>query len=90
MHRILIGQSRSPNQEINQSSKVDYIPSQQDNFTKRNTFKSNTKSTLDHINILGIELYFDDILLILLIYFLYTEGVTDIYLFLTLILLLLS
>lgn len=51
--------------------------------------KQKTKST-DYLEILGIKLHFDDILLILLIYFLYTEGVKDIYLFFTLILLLLG
>lgn len=40
--------------------------------------------------IFGIKLYFDDILLICLIFFLYTEGVEDQYLFIALILLLLS
>ena len=38
----------------------------------------------------GIKLYFDDILLICLIFFLYNEGVKDDYLFISLILLLLS
>ena len=38
----------------------------------------------------GIKLYFDDILLIVLIYFLYKEEVKDESLFVTLILLLLS
>lgn len=57
---------------------------------KRNSNnKQKTKST-DYLEILGIKLHFDDILLILLIYFLYTEGVKDIYLFFVLILLLLS
>ena len=40
--------------------------------------------------ILGIKLYFDDILLICLIFFLYNEGIQDQYLFICLILLLLS
>lgn len=40
--------------------------------------------------LLGMKLYFDDILLICLIFFLYTEGVQDEMLFLALILLLLS
>ncbi len=48
------------------------------------------KLNSDHINLLGIDLYFDDVLLILLIYFLYTEGIKDIYLFITLTLLLLT
>ena len=38
----------------------------------------------------GIKLEFDDILLIILIFFLYNEGITDQLLFITLILLLLS
>ena len=38
----------------------------------------------------GIQLYFDDILLISLIFFLYNEGVHDQFLFIALILLLLS
>lgn len=40
--------------------------------------------------IFGLKLYFDDILLICLIFFLYNEGVKDYYLFISLILLLLS
>ena len=44
----------------------------------------------DYIEILGIKLYFDDLLLISLILFLYNENVKDYYLFLSLILLLLS
>ena len=40
--------------------------------------------------IFGIKLYFDDILLISLIFFLYSEGVKDDYLFISLILLLIS
>ena len=40
--------------------------------------------------IFGLKLYFDDILLLCLIFFLYKEGVNDEYLFLALIMLLLS
>lgn len=40
--------------------------------------------------IFGVKLFFDDILLICLIFFLYNEGVKDQYLFISLILLLLS
>lgn len=40
--------------------------------------------------IFGIQLFYDDILLICLIFFLYSEGIQDTYLFLALILLLLS
>lgn len=44
----------------------------------------------NYIEIMGIKLYFDDILLICLIFFLYNENVKDTYLFISLILLLLS
>ena len=40
--------------------------------------------------VFGLKLFFDDILLICLIFFLYNEGVKDYYLFISLILLLLS
>lgn len=40
--------------------------------------------------IFGLQLYYDDILLICLIFFLYQEGVQDEYLFIALVLLLLS
>lgn len=42
------------------------------------------------LEIFGIKLYFDDILIIALIFFLYSEGVQDNFLFISLILLLLS
>ena len=42
------------------------------------------------LEIFGIKLHFDDVLLICLIFFLYNEGVQDQYLFIVLILLLLS
>lgn len=60
------------------------------NKTDENNKKNHFNINLDHLNLFGIDLFFDDILLILLIYFLYTEGVKDIYLFFVLILLLLT
>lgn len=60
------------------------------------TNKSSSNSASDQENrgdffdIFGIRLYFDDILLICLIFFLYKEGVEDQSLFISLILLLLS
>lgn len=45
---------------------------------------------LDFFEIFGLKLYFDDILLICIIFFLYNEGVKDQGLFIALILLLLS
>ena len=44
----------------------------------------------EFFEVFGIQLYFDDMLLICLIFFLYNEGVKDQYLFISLILLLLS
>jgi len=54
---------------------------------KETSNKPNNDSIFE---IFGIKLYFDDILLICLIFFLYNEGVQDQYLFIALILLLLS
>lgn len=48
------------------------------------------ESNNECFEIFGIKLYYDDILLICLIFFLYNEGVQDQYLFISLILLLLS
>lgn len=52
--------------------------------------RKNTSNNSQYVNILGITLQFDDILLICLLLFLYTEGVQDEMLFVVLILLLLS
>lgn len=61
---------------------------------KENREKSACKADLKDENaffeIFGIKLYYDDILLIFLIFFLYQEDVDDPYLFIALILLLLS
>ena len=50
----------------------------------------NTESSESFFEIFGIKLYFDDILIICILYFLYNEKVKDEGLFLCLILLLLS
>ena len=73
------------------------------NMTSKNISKKNLSSNIskENINIkkeepnilfeiFGLKLYFDDVLLICLIFFLYNEGVKDDYLFIALILLLLS
>ena len=57
----------------------------QPKFKKKNSSNNGTIFEL-----FGIKLYSDDILLICLIFFLYNEGVKDDYLFIALILLLLS
>ena len=55
-----------------------------------NSYKDDEIVQDEIFEIFGLKLYFDDILLICLIFFLYTEGVKDSYLFISLILLLLS
>ena len=52
--------------------------------------RSDKDEEREAIDIFGISLYYDDILLICLLFFLYNEGVKDQYLFISLILLLLS
>lgn len=58
-----------------------------DNFN-HNSKQSNNIN--DFFDVFGVRLYYDDILLISLIFFLYSEGVDDSSLFIALILLLLS
>lgn len=69
---------------------------------KKNCLKNETKqdhpkmSQAQHpehefiFEIFGLKIYFDDLLLICIIFFLYQEGIQDQYLFIALILLLLS
>lgn len=58
------------------------------NINLSNLFSSNLNEPI--LEILGINLYLDDIIILGLLFFLYTEGVQDEILFITLILLLLS
>ena len=67
---------RKPSAGINSTSK-----------SKDNNFSQNASPLF---NLFGIKLYFDDVLLICIIFFLYNENVNDPYLFFTLILLLLT
>lgn len=60
------------------------------NQTKSTTTQANAKETSPIFEIFGIKLYFDDLLIIALLFFLYEEGVEDNLLFISLILLLLS
>jgi hypothetical protein len=65
---------------------------QNDNFSPKVDEKSKDNMNEDGylFNLFGLKLYFDDILLICLIFFLYNEGVKDEGLFFALILLLLT
>ena len=58
--------------------------------SKRTQNCSTNESSEYFFEIFGLKLYFDDILIICLIYFLYTEGIQDQELFICLILLLIS
>ena len=66
----------------------------QNNLNNIETTKTSSKK--EEVNgepffeVFGLKLYFDDVLIICLIFFLYQEGVKDEYLFMALILLLLS
>lgn len=64
--------------------------SPQEPICHANNKDNNSKDDKVLFEILGIKLYSDDILLLCLIFFLYNEGVQDQYLFIALILLLLS
>jgi len=59
-------------------------------MVENNFLKSLSTPNQECFEIFGIKLYFDDLLLICLIFFLYNEGVKDQFLFIALILLLLS
>ena len=63
------------------------------NSIQPSTFENISKSDINSnviFEIFGIKLHYDDILLICLIFFLYNEGIQDEFLFISLILLLLS
>ena len=76
------------NSNLNSKNANDNNEQDCNHIKKEETFGINTDSPL--FQLFGINLYFDDILLICLIWFLYDEGVKDEGLFLALILLLLS
>ena len=69
----------------NNNNNILNSPSNNTDKNKENIQKPNISFEL-----FGIKLEFDDILLIILIFFLYNEGITDQLLFITLVLLLLS
>ena len=81
--------SRIQNNSYNYSKvkKVDKTNSNKSNIFE-NFFLNNNDTVM--FELFGIKLYQDDILLICLIFFLYNEGIKDEFLFIALILLLLS
>lgn len=81
----------SPNGQhhFNKVASNSNLGSQESNDPKKNNPKSNSDENY-FFELFGLKLYFDDILLMCLLFFLYQEGVKDDELFLSLILLLLS
>lgn len=77
-------------QRPNNYTKANPTPSLSSIEERKKTDKEPSSEDRGFFEVFGIKLYFDDILLICLIFFLYTEGVEDEMLFLALILLLLS
>lgn len=72
------------------SNNIDTLHTESDNSNKKNNPKKPDSNFDYFFELFGLKLYFDDILLICLIFFLYQEGVKDDELFISLILLLLS
>ena len=84
-----------PNYYINSNISKKHIKENINNINKKNKIFDENKKEIptddrQYFDILGIRLYYDDILLIALILFLYTEHIEDQNLFICLILLLLS
>lgn len=69
-------------------SKKDSLENTIENIIDKNNDRCSTDDTI--INILGIKLSFDDLLILGLLYILYSEGNKDISLYIVLILLLMS
>lgn len=67
-----------------------YIDNQKETEKKQENRDFDSSDDMEFFEIFGLKLYFDDILIICLLFFLYNEGVQDQGLFISLILLLLS
>ncbi len=79
------------NKNTHTSSNSTNVTPQIETINSNKQKKNNSKNSQDcFFELFGLNLYFDDILLISLIFFLYQEGVKDEELFVSLILLLLS
>jgi len=69
---------------------INFPSYQKEEKSSQENFLSDELKEEPIFEILGVQLYYDDILLICLIFFLYLEGIKDYYLFLVLILILLT
>lgn len=92
--------SRANNYKKPDAIRKPSVDSCSSNFKKENSScKSSNDSNINRdfdsnctpiFNLLGISIYFDDVLIVCILFFLYTEKVNDPFLFITLVLLLLS
>lgn len=83
-------QSSSNNNNLNSQAKKETKVELTHKTENRQKEIPHTSQDDSIFEIFGIKLYYDDLLLICLIFFLYNEGVQDQFLFITLVLLLLS
>ena len=77
----------------NYSGHYEYLPPQSHESNLKNTLESNPNFFQDnekYFEIFGLKMHFDDLLIIAILFFLYQEEVKDTYLYISLILLLLS
>lgn len=77
-----------PRPIYHETQNISHNPSS--NMVKEKIEVEKEETEKEIFELFGIKLYFDDILLICLLFFLYKEGVKDQYLFISLVLLLLS
>ena len=76
--------------QLGQTENLPYTSQQEDKKTSKEYNTDRNKEERKYFEIFGIKLYFDDILILCLLYFLYKEEVHDEMLYLALILLLIS
>ena len=79
---------KEKSQTSNNSDKSSFIKDSEKQEDRN--LKDKKSSQNEFFEIFGIKLFFDDLIIISLLFFLYSEGVNDYYLFITLILLLLT
>lgn len=74
----------------NNKKNINSIPPKVEKCISNNINNNNEDETEEYFEIFGLKLHFDDLLIISLLFFLYQEDVKDTYLYIALILLLLS
>jgi hypothetical protein len=86
--------NQSPSHNNNCFKNANHINNYSTNNIGNTAFKKdndlNINNELQIFEIFGLKIYFDDLLILCLLFFLYKEGIKDHYLFISLILLLLN